>query len=38
VRRLVIELEDAEFKRLEKEAMTRPMPDYVRAVLRAVWT
>jgi hypothetical protein len=37
VRRLVLELEDADFKRLEKAAMTRPMPAYVVAVLRAVW-
>jgi hypothetical protein len=38
VRRLVLELDEAEFKRLEQAAMTRPMPDYVRGVLRAVWS
>jgi hypothetical protein len=38
VRRVVLELTNVEFKRLEQAAMTRPMPDYIRAVLRAVWT
>jgi hypothetical protein len=36
VRRLVIELEEAEFKRIEKAAYTRPLPDYIRAVVNAV--
>jgi hypothetical protein len=36
VRRLVLDLEEAEFKRIEKAAYTRPLPDYIRAVVNAV--
>jgi hypothetical protein len=35
MRRLVLELEEAEFRRLEKEAYARPMPDYIRAFTRS---
>jgi hypothetical protein len=32
----VLELEEAEFKRLEKAASPVAMPDYIRAVVNAV--
>jgi hypothetical protein len=36
VRRLVLELEDDEYKRIEVAAFGHPTPDYIRAVLAAV--